>query len=113
MNPTADYAKDYNGPSFWKKVKMFAGVAGREVISKALLLYYCYRDPKTPAWIKGILLGALGYFVAPLDALPDAIPIAGFTDDLGALAAVTALVAVHLNKAHADAARQKLAQWFG
>jgi len=112
MTEANGFAKSYSEKSFWNKVKRFAAVAGKEVVSKALLLYYCYSDPATPKWIKGIIIGSLGYFIAPLDAIPDAIPIAGFADDLGALAAAAALVAAHLNKSHADAAKKKLGEWF-
>ena len=34
---------------------------------------------------KAIIIGALGYLISPLDAVPDAIPIAGLSDDLGVL----------------------------
>ena len=112
MSEPSDYTRAYSEKSFWKKAKRFATVAGREVMSKALLLYYCYSDPKTPKWVKGIILGALGYFISPFDAIPDAIPVAGFADDLGALAATVALIATHLRKEHSDAAKQKLADWF-
>jgi uncharacterized membrane protein YkvA (DUF1232 family) len=113
MTPPDNYARSYSDKSFWRKVKKFAARAGKEVVSKALVLYYCYSDPRTPKWVKGIIVGALGYFISPFDAIPDAIPIAGFADDLGALAAATALVAAHLNKAHVDAAKNKLTEWFG
>lgn len=113
MSSNADYSKSYNDKSFWRKMKRYAKAAGKQVVSKALVLYYCYRDPATPKWVKGIIVGALGYFISPFDAIPDAIPIAGFADDLGALAAAVALVAAHLNKAHTDAAKQKLTEWFG
>jgi hypothetical protein len=39
--------------------------------------------------------------------------VVGFADDLGALAAAAAAVAVHLNKSHSDAARKKIGEWFG
>ncbi len=113
MDIPADYSKSYTEKSFWRKLQRFAVTAGREVVSKALVLYYCYSDPATPKWVKGIIVGALGYFISPFDAIPDAIPVAGFADDLGALAAAAALVAAHLNKSHSDAAKKKLTQWFG
>jgi len=113
MADTSDFSKSYSDKSFWKKVKRFAGAAGKEVVSKALVLYYVYSDPATPKWVKGIIVGALGYFIAPLDAIPDAIPVVGFADDLGALAAAAALVAAHVTKSHSDAARKKLGEWFG
>lgn len=113
MSTAPDYSKNYSEKSFWRKATKFAKVAGQEVMQKALVLYYCYSDPATPKWVKGIILGALGYFISPFDAIPDAIPVAGFADDLGALAAAVALVAAHLHKSHSDAARKKLAEWFG
>jgi uncharacterized membrane protein YkvA (DUF1232 family) len=112
MPETSGFSRSYSDKSFWKKLQRFAKVAGKEVVSKALLLYYCYSDPATPKWIKGVIVGALGYFISPLDAIPDAIPIAGFADDLGALAAAAALVAAHINKSHSEAAKKKLAEWF-
>ena len=112
MASNSDFAKSYSDKSFWKKLKGFARIAGKEVVSKALLLYYCYTDPATPKWIKGIIVGALGYFISPLDAIPDAIPVAGFADDLGALAAAAAVVMAHINKSHSEAAKKKLAEWF-
>jgi len=113
MSTSDDFAGSYSDKSFWKKVKRFGSAAGKEVLSKALLLYYCYSDPATPKWIKGIIIGALGYFIAPLDAIPDAIPVVGFADDLGAMAAAAAFVAAHINKSHSEAAKKKLEQWFG
>ncbi len=112
MTSADGFAKNYSDKSFWRKLKRFARVAGKEVVSKALLLYYCYSDPATPKWVKGIIVGALGYFISPLDAIPDAIPIVGFADDLGALAAATAVVMAHINKSHSEAAKKKLAEWF-
>ena len=112
MSTSDDFAGSYSDKSFWKKVQRFAGAAGKEVVSKALVLYYCYSDPATPKWIKGIIVGALGYFIAPLDAIPDAIPVVGFADDLGALAAAAAVVMAHINKSHSEAAKKKLAEWF-
>ena len=87
-------ADAFDDGSFWNKVKNFALKAGKEVIEKALWLYYAAQQPNTPAWARTVIYGALAYFVLPVDAVPDAIPVAGFTDDLGALAAALGTVSM-------------------
>lgn len=108
-----DYSAEYSDKSFWEKVKGFAVSAGKQVIEKALVLYYCLQDPDTPAWARAVIIGALGYFIVPLDAVPDPTPIIGFVDDLGALAAALAIVAVHIKPEHWEKARNKVKEWFG
>ena len=82
---------EYSDSSFWDKVKKFALTAGKEVIEKALWLYYAAQRPETPKWAKTAIYGALAYFISPIDAIPDITPLVGFTDDLGALAAAIAM----------------------
>ena len=104
---------DYSDESFWQKVKKYAKRAGEEVIEKALQLYYAAQDPDTPVWAKTVIYGALAYFIMPVDAIPDAIPVAGFTDDLGALAAALSTVAKFITPEIEKQARAKLRDWFG
>jgi len=107
-----DYSKDYSEQSFWDKLKKYALAAGKEVISKALVLYYVFNDKDTPAWAKAIILASLGYFISPLDAIPDMTPIVGYADDLGALIAALTAVAANIKKQHSDRAHDKLHEWF-
>ena len=109
----SDFSKEYSDDRFWEKVKAFAIKAGREVLEKALTMYYCLQDPDTPAWAKAIIIGALGYFILPFDAIPDMIPVAGFTDDLAVLAAALLVVSAHVKQEHRDRAEEKLREWFG
>lgn len=91
---------------FWPK---FRKTAARIPFAADLLsVYYCARDPATPAAAKGMMLAALAYFVLPTDAIPDVLPVIGFTDDAAVIAAVLALVGKHLKPAHKDAARALL-----
>ncbi|MGZ3457285.1 MAG: YkvA family protein [Archangium sp.] len=46
------------------------------------------RDPRVPLWRRLAGLFAILYFVMPVDAIPDFIPVLGWLDDLGVLAAV-------------------------
>ena len=104
---------EYSDNSFWDKVKTFAISAGREVIEKALWLYYAAQRPETPKWAKTVIYGALAYFISPLDAIPDITPLVGFTDDLGALAAAIAMTSAYINEDVKAKASQKLLDWFG
>ncbi len=47
-----------------------------------------YMLDKNVAWYrKSVVVAALVYFVTPIDAIPDFVPVAGFLDDLGVIAA--------------------------
>jgi len=91
---------------FWPKLKKTAARIpfSREVLSA----YYCARDPQTPAAAKGVLLGALAYFVLPTDAIPDILAGIGFTDDAAVIAAVLGMLGANLKDRHRDAAREAL-----
>jgi uncharacterized membrane protein YkvA (DUF1232 family) len=106
------FADQYSEESFRKKLQGFALRAGRQVIEKALVLYYCLQDRDTPKWTKAVIVGALGYFIAPLDAVPDFTPVFGFVDDLTALALALPVVAVYVKHEHHERAREKLSRWF-
>ena len=106
------FSQAYSEKTFWDKMQNYALSAGIKVIYAVLLLYYALREPKTPSWAKGVILSALGYFISPIDAIPDIVPVAGYTDDLGVL--VLALVAVGMfidNNVKAKA-RGKILEWF-
>ena len=106
------YTQAYSDGSFWDKVKGYAKVAGETVLEPALKLYYSASDPDTPAWAKAVTYGALGYFISPIDAIPDITPLIGYTDDLGVLAAAVATTAAHIKDEHAQRAKETLKQWF-
>ncbi|MEG3840236.1 DUF1232 domain-containing protein [Microcoleus sp. herbarium14] len=103
----------YSEESFWAQMKNFALTAGREVVEKALILYYTAQNPNVPAWAKGVVVGALTYFISPVDAIPDILVGIGFTDDLGVLLAAIATVSVYINAETKDQAKQKMNDWFG
>ena len=108
-----DYGSKYDEESFWKKVSSFALQTGKELIEKALVLYYCLQDGDTPVWAKTVIIGALGYFIFPLDAIPDFTPAVGYADDLGVLAAAFGMVMMHIKPEHKCQAKEKMKVWFG
>ena len=85
---------------FWRK-------AARLPFAEDLLAaYYCAFDRATPVQVKATLVGALAYFVLPFDAVPDMLPLVGFTDDAAVLLAALRMVRAE----HRDAARAALAR---
>ena len=78
-----------------------------------LLLYYVLKDPSTPKQYKAMIIGALGYFILPLDLIPDVVPVVGYTDDIAALAGVLVAVAKCVSPEIKEQAKAKLAEWFG
>jgi uncharacterized membrane protein YkvA (DUF1232 family) len=103
----------YSESNFWNKVVKYAKIAGKEVIERALQLYYASQDPNLPPWAKTVIFGALAYFIFPVDAIPDLIPGVGYVDDLGVLAAAVVTVALYITEDVKQKARQKLRDWFG
>jgi len=51
-------------------------------------LYSYMRDRYVPWYRKTIVVGALIYFISPIDAVPDLAPLIGYLDDLGVITAV-------------------------
>ena len=88
-------------------MRNFARTAGREVVEHALSLYYTAQDPNTPAWAKTVIYGVLGYFILPVDLIPDLIPVVGFSDDLAAFVAALATVGIHVTPEIKTAPRRK------
>jgi len=76
---------------------------------ETVAMYFCMLDPKTPIWVKAIAAAALAYFILPLDAIPDLMPLAGFSDDAGVLATAFTTISAHVNDEHRARARAWMA----
>jgi uncharacterized membrane protein YkvA (DUF1232 family) len=64
-----------------------------QLIGRVQLALACLRDVvrgryRMPWKIVAALTAALAYFIAPIDALPDLVPLSGFIDDAAVLALV-------------------------
>lgn len=94
---------------FWPKIRRTA--ARIPFADQALSVWFAARDPATPTAAKGIMLGALAYFVLPVDAIPDIFAVVGFTDDAAVFAALLATLGANIKRRHrdqADAALERL-----
>lgn len=106
-------SKHYSDEKFWKKLMRFPKRAGVSVVYVVLLLYYTLQKPEIPAKTKAVIIGALGYFIVPLDLIPDLAAGVGYTDDLSVLLLALLQIAVHIDEEMKNKAKKKLAEWFG
>lgn len=96
---------------FWPKMRRTASRI--PFAANALSVWFAARDPETPTAAKGIMLGALAYFVLPIDAIPDIFAGIGFTDDAAVIGALIATLGANIKRRHkdqADAALERLRQ---
>ena len=91
---------------FWPKIRRTA--AKIPFAGDALSVWFCAKDPETPAQAKALMMAGLAYFVLPVDAIPDVLAGIGFTDDAAVFAAMLAIVGRHLKPRHKQDARQVL-----
>ena len=105
---TEDAAKNENivRKGFWRKLKS----AARHIpfTHDLVAAYYCALDPAVPLRVRATLLGALAYFIAPFDMIPDFLVGIGFTDDATVLIGAITMVAAHISPVHRERARKAL-----
>ena len=106
------YKSSYSESGFWDKLAKFAGKAGREVVFNALKLYYAIALGKATATQIAAIVAALGYFISPIDAIPDMLP-GGLVDDAGVLATAVTTLACCSDPEVVKAARSKVNELFG
>jgi uncharacterized membrane protein YkvA (DUF1232 family) len=107
-----EYTNYYSDQSFRNKLRRVAGIAGVKVVYAALLLFYMMKDPQVSIKAKLTIMAALGYFILPADAIPDLLPVIGFSDDLGVLVFAVSQIRGHLTPETMEKAREKLQMWF-
>ncbi|WP_281614196.1 YkvA family protein [Flammeovirga sp. SubArs3] len=98
------FSSKFTDKGFWSKVMKFARKAGLKITYYAVTLYYTMLDEDTPYASKLVIMGALGYFILPVDLIPDIAPGIGFTDDLAALTSAFVTVAMHIKPEHKEKA---------
>ena len=106
------YSIHYSKESFWKKIRKYAKKQSKKPLYYALLLYYLLEDKDVPMTHKATIIGALGYFILPLDLIPDITPLVGFTDDIAALTACLKSLYESITPAVKEKAQKKVDEWF-
>jgi len=107
------YRQHYSNASFSDKLKGFAKIAGMKIVYAALLLHYTLKSKEVSDKTKLIIMAGLGYFILPLDFIPDFIPLMGFADDLGVLMFILNQVSNNITPEIKRKAREQLHKWFG
>lgn len=89
------------------KFKSWFNVFGSKLsfVKKILVLYYCMMDDETPKYVKAIIVGALGYLILPVDAVPDAIAGLGWLDDLAVITFATNMAGKFIKNSHREKAQ--------
>jgi len=93
-----EFADEYDSPELveeaakeveegiWTKLER---VGQKISFAKDIVALYSYLFDGTVSWYrKSIVVGALIYFITPIDAIPDLAPLFGYMDDLGVITAV-------------------------
>ena len=106
------YANKFSQSEFVEKISRIAKRAGSKLVYAALILYYTLQSDRVSKTDKAIIIGALGYMISPLDVIPDAIPIAGLSDDLAVLIYVLHKVWGDVSEEVKTKAKAKLNTWF-
>lgn len=88
---------------------------GRKVrfLPKLMALFYCLQDKDTPAVVKLVLMGALGYVILPLDLMPDGLLGLGWMDDAAVVAAAVHFAGAYIKPEHREKVRSifPFAKW--
>ncbi|VAW15936.1 hypothetical protein MNBD_BACTEROID01-986 [hydrothermal vent metagenome] len=108
-----NYSKYYSEESLWEKIRRYSKKAGAKVVYVVLLLYYIMVSKDVSLKTKALIAAALGYFIFPMDAIPDLSPLIGFSDDLGVLLFALSQVSGNITPEIKSQARKKMNEWFG
>lgn len=107
------HSKHYSEEGLWNKIKKYSKKAGSSAIYAVLLLYFVLQKEEVPKKEKVLIVSALGYFILPLDLIPDFTVGVGYVDDVGALIFALIRVSMYIDADVKKQAKDKLQDWFG
>lgn len=83
---TVEEQEKYVEQNLWSKLAS----TGKKISFGAdiIALYNYMKDPFVSWQRKALIVGALLYFILPIDSIPDIMPIVGYLDDLGVITAL-------------------------
>jgi len=108
----SSYGENFSQNKFIEKISKIAKRAGAKLVYVALILFYTLQSKEVSLKDKSLIVAALGFLISPIDAIPDAIPIVGLSDDLAVLLFVLDKVWVNVPEDVREKAKAKLGKWF-
>ncbi|MBM7602775.1 uncharacterized membrane protein YkvA (DUF1232 family) [Metabacillus crassostreae] len=106
------HKEHFSEEKFWRKVQRFSKRAGTSLVYAVLLLYYTLQKPDVPLKVKATIVGALGYFILPLDIIPDLAIGVGYADDLSVVLFALVQIALYVDDEIKMQAKNKLKDLF-
>ena len=106
------FGSEYSEQGLKEKLSKIARKAGIKMAYAVLVAFYAVQSDALSLKEKARLYGALGYFILPVDLIPDAILGMGYSDDLAALVYVLHTVSSNITPEVKQRAREKLCLWF-
>ena len=102
----------YSEENLMTKISRFAKKAGLNTTYYVLLLYTMLISGKTALKDKAVIIGALGYFICPIDLIPDIMIGTGFLDDASILMFALTTISCSITPEIRLDARKRLHQIF-
>jgi uncharacterized membrane protein YkvA (DUF1232 family) len=102
----------FNERGFLAKLAKNALRLGKPVAVQLYTLYLLFKSPETPLKSKMLILGALVYFLSPIDLIPDFLGPFGFTDDIAVITMVCRQLQAAITPALKEQALAAVARFF-
>ena len=107
------FGKFYSQSNLFNKIGKVAKKAKVKLVYAVLLLFYALKDNNISLKDKAIVIGALGYFICPVDAIPDILGPIGYTDDTSVALLAVQRIWANISDSTRLKARTRLKEWFG
>lgn len=107
------YKEHYDSEKLFKKIGEVAKIAGSNVVYIVLVLYYSLLGKDVSLKDRAMVIAALGYFISPVDFIPDLLGVIGFADDFGVLMFVFKKIRDNVSAEVLQKAKHRLTEWFG
>ena len=111
-NELQKYGKDFSDSSLSAKLLKYGKLLGAHTLYQLLQLWFVLKKPNLPLKVKSTIMGALGYYIVPLDLIPDFTPAAGYTDDIAVLAYALVVAEIYIDDEIRKRAKEQVAKIF-